>query len=597
MHLMLKIWPYTILIAAVSVCGCNKFRNTQSNNRGIATNLKVATTLNEFGVETALIKAGLNVGQDVNVAIDNTVAGTAVSFPSRSIATDTYVTIEEAASIATAATASQLKIGENIAGKGIAVAILSIEGTDPVLPYTITLPAPPAPELLLQEEALTLVVFYKMTVVATEKILLGLIPFAKLKFEGNLVKFSAPHFGAFQAAYTNSLITEAKEITVTAPIQTKREVLELVPFEITGRKPFIVSAGNQVTVTGTGFRPTMVMSFGGSKVINFRVETENSLSFYPPLQSKFGITDLTANQDGIEQTISVLYRGTKTDLPLITLSEPEVCSEYKYYDIDGTERTGTRGCGAAAASLTANNCVDHSNSSLLPTCSRDGQLGCVTTERFKSADSEPSVISPWDIRHGKTLAGIRGKLKFCKNSARQIISDESNAGTAIGFDYLDPNDDTVRRAAGTSDESLFEREQACDATVWQAGGIDSGSNPGACNDDEDQCTYEDLLTGLTWSKANIEPVPWVNAVTYCTGTLAGYSDWRSPTLNELNQAAIDGIDSVSSPNFIITDNKTVYWSATTNSSLPTQAWTVDLAGGTVESLMKTKLRRALCVRR
>jgi hypothetical protein len=302
------------------------------------------------------------------------------------------------------------------------------------------------------------------------------------------------------------------------------------------------------------------------------------------------------NQDGVDQTITILYRGIKTDLPLITLTEPEVCSEYKYYDITGMEKTGTRGCDATAVSLTESNDAHFIGPWAIPMCFQDGQSGCMTTDRFKSADSDPSIISPWDIRKGKSIAGIHGKLKFCKSSARLALYDETNPPGAIGLDAFDTIDDHNGGARGTPDESAFGIDELCDETGWRAGGTDSGANLGFCTDRDDQCTYEDLITGLTWSEASPESMTWVNAILFCTGTIAGFTDWRSPTLKELQQAAIDGIKSVSSPNFMSTNSATIYWSSTTDSSQTSQAWAVDLAAGATESLAKNSVKFATCVR-
>jgi hypothetical protein len=285
------------------------------------------------------------------------------------------------------------------------------------------------------------------------------------------------------------LVAAAKEVTVTTPIQTKREVLDLVPFVATGRQPFVVSAGKLVTVTGTGFRPTMTMALGGVKVLELKIESETSASFFVPIQAKFGITDLSLSQDGTEQTISLLYRGIKTDLPVITLTEPEVCSDYQYYDLDGVLRAGTRGCNAIAASLTADYNTCPQTSAPRPQCWRDGQIDCTTTDRFKSADTDPSEISSLDIRQGKTLGGIQGGRKFCENSARRALIDE----TTSAIDKFDTSDDFGFETGGSLDEdSSHGSSDSCAPSVWRMGGIDSGSIRGFCNDSEDQCVYEKM---------------------------------------------------------------------------------------------------------
>jgi hypothetical protein len=394
--------------------------------------------------------------------------------------------------------------------------------------------------------------------------------------------------------YTKTVIKDAMEVTATSPIQTKHDVVDLVPFTITGRTPFVVSAGQTVTVTGTGFHSTMTMALGGAKVLGLKVASEESASFVAPIQLGFGIVDLAANQDGIEQTVTLLYRGVSTDLPIITLTEPEVCSEYQYYDITGALKTGTRGC--AAASLTDNDRISGTTSTARPYCWRDGQTDCVTTDRFKSADTDPLAISSWDIRYGKMLGGIRGRLKFCKNSANLGVFDESTSPAIFGVDKYDTIDDDNNGERGLPEEIPFGLEDFCDASAWSAGGIDSTTMTGYCNDADDQCTYQDMLTGLIWSEAAPVPVTWLDALVFCTGTISGYSDWRLPTLKELNQAAIDGIKTVSSDSFLTIDNASIYWSATTNSSATTQGWTVNLAVGAAESEAKSNLKFAACVR-
>jgi hypothetical protein len=538
-------------------------------------------------------KLGLSVTQEIRVAADSPVAGTVVSFPPSSLAADIEITVEEAASIATATTTSQLGIGENISSSGTAVAIFAKEDAEPVQPYGITLALPPAPTLSLQEAPTTLVVFYKIKAVAKNKILLGLIPFANLKLDGTSVSFAAGHFGAFQAVYTKNLVNEAKEVTATTPIQTKREASEFAPFAVTSRQPFVVGAGDLVTVTGTGFRSTMGMALGGTKVLALKVASEESATFLAPIQSRFGITDLTASQDGIEQTVTLLYRGVKTDLPIITLTEPEVCSDYQYYDIDGALKTGTRGCNPAAALTSIYGdaswaAIPH------PNCWRDGQTDCLTTERYRSADTDSSAISSWDIRQGKTLGGIKGGLKFCSPSTGLPMVGETLSSSLTGAEKADGGDDGNIEAP-QPEEELFRSDETCSPSVWQAGGIDSGSSVGFCNDAEDQCTYKDILTGLTWSET-ASPIAWPDALAACSGTISGYGDWRLPTVKELIQAAFNGIEAVHSKSFSTGLSGANYWSATPKPSSTDQAWSVNLADGNAKSAAKSSLQFSTCVR-
>jgi hypothetical protein len=524
---MVPIWHITILLTAFGIVGCTK-RTGTSVARGKSLDQVLPTIIDEFGAESAVIKAGVGVTQVIRVASDGPIAGTALYFPTGSVLVDTELTLEEAAPVATARTTSELGIGESIAFSGIAVAIFAKDEAEPALPYRIELPIPP--QTALQEEEAdpsTLVIFYKVKLSAKDVVALGLIPLSELTVEGSTVTFSATHFGAFQAVFTKTLFSNPLEITTTTSIQTKREVLELVPFAITGRQPFVIKAGERVTITGTGFGTNLNMVIGGIKVLSPKIASESTATFLAPIIPRFGIVDLTADQDGTEQTITLLYRGLKTDKPVIMLTEPEVCGDQQYYDASGAAKAGTRICDAPiAASLT---------------------------------DLSEPVLRPQTCPRSPTPDG-----------GRTIRLDSEN----IPSNSLDK----------------------CQTSHWQIGGIDSGSKFGFCNEADDQCTYQDLQTGKYWSKHAPTNLSWIDAEAYCAGTISEQSDWRLPTLDELNQAAIDGIASTSSENFIVIDNATAYWTSTTDPGMTTRARSVNIAAIAAEWTEKNKLRAATCVR-
>jgi hypothetical protein len=584
-----------VLLAALSLAGCVKSGSSRATNRGISINQTLVTTVDEFGAESAVAKVGLGVVQDFKAAENGAISGTVVSFPPGSLSVDTRVTIEEAASIATATAATLLGLPENIASSGTAVAVLANDSPDLIQPYQITLAMPAAPELRLQEDSSTLVVFYKVKVVSNGSLLLGYLPLKNLKIAGTSVSFSASHFGAFQVAYTKTLVTEGKEVSTTTPIQTKHEILELVPFAITQREPFVVSAGERITLTGTGFRPAMTVVLGGAKVLGLKIANEESAAFFAPIQPRFGFVDLTANQDGIEQTVTLLYRGVKTDLPIITLIEPEVCSEYQYYDGNGDLKTGTRACEAAAATNLTDSYLGPLRTTIPgPICWHDGQTECMTTKRYKAADTDSSTISSFDIREGRVIAGIRGGRKLCKNQSQMPALDEPPFQAKNGTDELSTIDGYENAAKLAPSALAVGEDISCIPIFWQSRGLGGSSSDGLCMESDEQCTYQDLLTGIIWSKSAPIPLTWPDAVAYCAGTLASQSDWRLPTPKELIQAATNGIAGLHSGNFIGTSKN--FWSATATSGITMPNWSVDTSNGHVKSVDNGVQLFVTCVR-
>ena len=350
----------------------------------------ISTTQQTGGAESAKINASSNMTQTIEVSEQSPVSGTRVSFPPGSLAIDTAITIEPSAEVSTSAVAAQLDLGESILSTGTAVSVQPTIAIDPVQPFTISIALPQGTALSLNQNAGFLVVFYKVKIAADDRIVAGVIPSSDLTIIGNNVSLFAYNFGAFQAAYLKTEVTTPKQIAVVTPILTKREVEALPPINVLGRSPFIVSSGEKVQLAGTNFRPSMFLAFRGRTVSGIKVVSDVSASFTVPAADGFGLTNLSVDQDGISQTISIFYRGTTSDLPIISLSESEVCSGVKYYDANGTKRDGTKSCTGPS------------------TCTANAQIGCVTTSSFKAGDF--SNLNASNIMQGISIAGVNGSV-------------------------------------------------------------------------------------------------------------------------------------------------------------------------------------------
>ena len=223
-------------------------------------------------------------------------------------------------------------------------------------------------------------------------------------------------------------------------------------------------------------------------------------------------------------------------------------------------------------------------------CSMDGETSCVTTARFKAMDTDNSVISPWDIRKGKSAGGIVGELAFFKNLALTSLFDRtvSYDQSITGLDPYDTLDDL-----GAPNEAPLSWLGASNA-AWLRDPVSDTDHDGLCNGGED-CIFMDQMTGELWTSPSGTAVDWDSAITYCGALTLGSHPWRLPTQKEILQAYTDGIWFVSTPLGIA--SQTFFWSATTDStaSLPTYAFEVDVSQGKSTSTYKSTNLNALCV--
>jgi len=118
---------------------------------------------------------------------------------------------------------------------------------------------------------------------------------------------------------------------------------------------------------------------------------------------------------------------------------------------------------------------------------------------------------------------------------------------------------------------------------------------------EQDGTWSDAATGLTWAtQDNGNAVNWDQAGKYCANLrLAGYSDWRLPTIDELADLH-DQTQNVYSFHIkgSIRLSACCPWSCSTGSASGT-AWSFDFAAGKRYTRKRSDPigHRALCVRR
>jgi hypothetical protein len=96
-------------------------------------------------------------------------------------------------------------------------------------------------------------------------------------------------------------------------------------------------------------------------------------------------------------------------------------------------------------------------------------------------------------------------------------------------------------------------------------------------------TVTDTSTGLTWQKASSSGKTWEQALAYCEGlSLGGYTDWRLPTVKELQSLEdYSRYNPAINTAYFPDTAASWYWPSTTNVLTTYYAWGVDFNGGGV----------------
>ena len=277
---------------------------------------------------------------------------------------------------------------------------------------------------------------------------------------------------------------------------------------------------------------------------------------------------------------------------------------FEFWDAFGVRRTGSGDSDITSTNVVSG--IDFENLGITGSavsgsdCTGDGQTGCMTTSRFKSMDTDPSVITAWDLRKGRTAGGIAGEITFYKNMI-DLATFNRTTGTGAwpyGADVYSTIDDHNNGGAFPTMKPSGYWDQATGAN-WLRDPVSDTNTDGLCNDAD--CVYTDRITGLFWARADAITRNWENAITYCDGlngsNFGGYgTGWRLPTQKELQQGYVNG---VWSQKHVTKLNLTTsyYWSSSTRSNSTSFGWRVGLSQGyTFANTTKTGSNYVVCVR-
>jgi hypothetical protein len=242
-----------------------------------------------------------------------------------------------------------------------------------------------------------------------------------------------------------------------------------------------------------------------------------------------------------------------------------------------------------------------------PYCTTEGQGNCIVDGvRFKAV--QPADIDPWDIRVGKTVAGVSGKLKVnCRNRIRSTAFNYDGDIAFIGngshtsgvtLDIWDTIDDYNNNVSGLPPDIALEWGSETDCTgveisagddnVWKDVTTTIAAESSSCTIDSGRCTMLDKITGLWVSKIQTPGtgLSWDAAWRKCLElSHNAKDDWRLPTQKELLAIYLHGARSVASSNWIsATKMAENFWSGTTVSSDPAYAYDVGLARSSVRNI-------------
>ncbi|RYZ73731.1 MAG: DUF1566 domain-containing protein [Proteobacteria bacterium] len=377
-------------------------------------------------------------------------------------------------------------------------------------------------------------------------------------------------------------------------------------------------AGNQAGCVATSIFKTMDLTLAGTDIslrsnnFNTAIRSPGNFEFWDSLGTRYsvpGATNLSAAN--LKNNVTIFgetgqYPSVAFPLPSASIAadltnatfnaKVKSSAAFEYWDSAGNHQAGTGDDDLIVGNIKDTVSIFGSAGTFAPDCGTDGQIDCLANVNYKAA--KLTNISAWDLRYGKSFAGVSGLSKLnCRSLANQSIFNSDtmgpgNVATTAGtvLDWWD----TVSGGGGALP---FGWDSSSDCNQSN---ITDLTTDGMCDTSSDDCVMRDNISGLSWTESMPSPgaapiyagLNWSDSVALCDGlTFAGHSDWRLPTVKETMSAFVNGVgigiwyggtprpggDSrVNNDKFILASDGALsfsgLWTATTDNQYPTKAY-------------------------
>ncbi len=230
---------------------------------------------------------------------------------------------------------------------------------------------------------------------------------------------------------------------------------------------------------------------------------------------------------------------------------------------------------------------------------RDNVTGLLWEVKTATVGDDPlSWRDAWDYVDGLTLGGY-GDWRLPTAGELHSIVNYGISHPALFEEYfmhIQPfcywTSTTVAAGVSPAWSLCFERGELKPADEWEVCrtiAVRSDSLvPFYDLVDNGDGTVTDAAGGLMWQQTSMEPADWMNALSISEELyLAGFDDWRLPTIKEI-QSIID-YETSNPATFLYVFPDTAasgYWSSTTDSGKPGDAWNADFGTGSIQTAGK-----------
>lgn len=218
-------YKYTLITVLAVTASCAQFvKKAAKESASPDGNIPAEVVSDENGVMVAKYDPSSTTTTTIGASESSELAGAAVIFKAGSLSEATDITIQSGASLAENDVASALDLLDQnpITGQGPTVMISAAKVVDVREAFTIRLPLP-RKNSLQGEGWERLVLIYKAARSEGDGYVIGLIPMANIKIDGDFASVGTTLFGAYQAVLTTEIVADEVKKISKVPVLSKNE--------------------------------------------------------------------------------------------------------------------------------------------------------------------------------------------------------------------------------------------------------------------------------------------------------------------------------------------------------------------------------------